>query len=292
MLKHQLALIPACALLTLACLGAAPVNAASPVTYVSGKGSDSNDCSSPAAPCRSFHRAVNQTAAGGDVKALDPADYFPVTIDKAITITGVQGAGIDSSGGTAINIISPASTVSLANLLIRNQNASSPRSTGIGGSGLSLLTVKQCAIQGFATGISLQNTTVLIADTFVTNNQNGIILIPSLGGVTLDHVVASLNKNVGVGINVGVGTTGAASLFPGRVAVIDTIANGNGTGFDLGPFAFVLLARSTVIGNQIGFKLESLPHEGGPNAESFGNNHIIGNGTNVQGGTLTNVGTQ
>ncbi len=225
MLKHKSALFPA--LLTFVCLGAAPVKAASPVTYVSGKGSDSNDCSSPAAPCRSFHRAVNQTAAGGEVKALDPANYFPVTINKAITITGVAGAGIVADGGTAINIISPASTVNLANLLIRNQNASSHGSTGIGGIGLSLLTVKQCEIQSFVTGIDLHNTTVL-----------------------------------------------------------------NGTGFDLGPFAFILLARSTVIGNQLGFKLESLPHEGGPNAESFGNNHIIGNGTDFQGGTLTKVGTQ
>jgi hypothetical protein len=58
------------------CLTAAPAQA-HPVTYVSGKGNDSGDCSSPINPCRSFQFAVNQTPAGGEVKALDPANYFP-----------------------------------------------------------------------------------------------------------------------------------------------------------------------------------------------------------------------
>jgi hypothetical protein len=62
----------------LTCL-AAPAKANVPVTYVSGKGHDSGNCSSPANPCRTFQFAVNQTAAGGEVKALDPADYRPVT---------------------------------------------------------------------------------------------------------------------------------------------------------------------------------------------------------------------
>jgi hypothetical protein len=50
-------------LTALACFGAAPAEA-HPVTYVSGKGSDSNDCFLPARLCRTFQRAVNQTVAG------------------------------------------------------------------------------------------------------------------------------------------------------------------------------------------------------------------------------------
>jgi hypothetical protein len=63
-------------LLTMICLGAAPARAATPITYVSGKGADSGNCSSPAKPCPTFQFAVNQTAVGGEVKALDPADYI------------------------------------------------------------------------------------------------------------------------------------------------------------------------------------------------------------------------
>jgi hypothetical protein len=34
--------------------------------------------------------------------ALDPADYSPVTINTSISIMGVDGAGIDTKGGTGI----------------------------------------------------------------------------------------------------------------------------------------------------------------------------------------------
>ncbi len=259
MLKHQLALIPACALLTLACLGAAPVNAASPVTYVSGKGSDSNDCSSPAAPCRSFHRAVNQTAAGGEVKALDPADYFPVTINKSITITGVAGAGIVANGGTAIRIFGLPSTVNLANLLILNQNVRSSHSVGIGGGLRGSLTVKHCTVQGFETG-------VLISGTFGA----------------LEHVVVTSNT-------IGVKISSEPRVAEGTVAAVDTLAENKGTGFAVdGSGSNLSLAHSTVIENGVGINLSN-----GGAATSFGDNHIKGNlPTDVKGGTLTNVGTQ
>src|ERR1700730_3022770 len=65
----------ATAMLTLTCLAASPALALSPVTYVSGKGTDSGTCASPANPCRTFQFAVNQTTSGGEVKALDAADY-------------------------------------------------------------------------------------------------------------------------------------------------------------------------------------------------------------------------
>src|SRR5947207_1566385 len=111
------------ALLTIICIGAAPAKANTiPVTYVSGKGTDSGNCSSPANPCRTFQFAVNQTSPGGEVKALDPADYSPVTINKSISITGVDGAGIDTRGGTAIsiNIGLGVAAINLANLVIQN----------------------------------------------------------------------------------------------------------------------------------------------------------------------------
>ena len=111
----------AVAVLTLTCLVAAPAKANTiPVTYVSGKGTDSGNCSPPANPCRTFQFAVNQTLPGGEVKALDPADYSPVTINKSISITGVVGAGIDTKGGTAITAGATNATINLANLLIQS----------------------------------------------------------------------------------------------------------------------------------------------------------------------------
>src|ERR1700756_167392 len=83
----------------LACLGASPAQAASPVTFVSGRGTDSGTCASPASACRTFQFAIGQTNVGGEIKALDPANYGGVTISKSISLTGVDGAGIDRAGG-------------------------------------------------------------------------------------------------------------------------------------------------------------------------------------------------
>ena len=79
-----LATVLACAYL------AAPANAQAPRTFVSAAGSDSNPCSF-AAPCRHFQAAVNATSLGGEVDALDPAGYGPITITQPITIEGQAG---------------------------------------------------------------------------------------------------------------------------------------------------------------------------------------------------------
>lgn len=81
----------AAAVFVLTCLAAAPAHAAPSVTYVSGKGIDTGTCATPATACRTFQFAVNQTVAGGEVKAIDPAEYGPVATNKSISLTGVQG---------------------------------------------------------------------------------------------------------------------------------------------------------------------------------------------------------
>src|SRR6478752_2955435 len=55
-------------------------------TYVSGLGSDANPCT-VSAPCQTFQRALAMTVAGGTIFVLDSANYGPVTINKAVTIT-------------------------------------------------------------------------------------------------------------------------------------------------------------------------------------------------------------
>src|ERR1700730_18069252 len=136
------------------CVGAAPAKATTPVTYVSGKGTDSGDCSSPAKPCRTFQFAVNQTSPGGEVKALDPANYSPVTITKSISITGVEGAGIDTNGGTAITVpaMGASATINLATLLIQNVGGSGTSGISAVSSVPPTLTITHCTVRGFGTG--------------------------------------------------------------------------------------------------------------------------------------------
>jgi hypothetical protein len=173
--------------LILAAIGLAAPAEANPVTYVSGKGSDSNNCFSPATPCRTFQRAVNQTAAGGEVKALDPADYQPVTITKSITITGVQGAGIDTSGGTAVTVgrTAPGPSVHLDHLIINNVAGSGGGGIDGGPIGTSW-DITHCTIQGYATGLAFAFATFVVADSVIKDNGTGIFMVHASG--TLDHV--------------------------------------------------------------------------------------------------------
>ena len=73
-------------------------------TFVSTAGSDSNPCTITQ-PCRHFQAAVNATAVGGEVDALDAGAYGSFTISQAITIEGQGWSYIaPPTGGNGITI--------------------------------------------------------------------------------------------------------------------------------------------------------------------------------------------
>src|SRR5258708_39672124 len=51
-----------------------PAQAQAMRTFVSGQGKDSNPCTA-AAPCQTLQAALAKTLAGGEISALDTADY-------------------------------------------------------------------------------------------------------------------------------------------------------------------------------------------------------------------------
>jgi hypothetical protein len=193
MSKFLCPLAAAGVLLSLSCLGATPALALSPVTFVSGKGSDTGTCASPASPCRSFQFAIDQTSAAGEVKALDPAHYGAMIIAKSISITGVEGAGRTlnlTKDAITINA-GPNDRINLSHLTLDGVKVASH---GIvlnsGGS----LTISHCIVRNFVIhGILLQptgKTQFLISDTLVSDNSiRGIIVIPQGGSAqgTLDQ---------------------------------------------------------------------------------------------------------
>lgn len=268
------------ALLALPFLGAAPALALSPITFVSGKGSNDSTCASPAAPCRSFQFAMDQTSPGGEITALDPADYGPMIITKSISITGVEGAGIFPLSAITINA-GANDTINLSHLILDGfKQAQNGIVLNSGGS----LTISHCTVRNFNNnGIQLSptgNVTFLIADVTVSDNgAAGINVVPQGTGSakgTLDHVSARKNFD-------GIRIRSSSAVV---LAVDSTAANNTGTGFRVSFRAVLRLARSAATDNGIGVIVQ-------PNAtaESAGNNFIRGNGTNVFG-TLTNFGTQ
>src|SRR5262245_48202730 len=139
--------------------------------FVAAQGSDSNACSF-AAPCRTFQKAHDTVAAGGEINVLDPAGYGTVTINKAISIQGHDFSGISTpSGGAAITINANVNDkVILRGLIIEGG--------GVGASGIVFnsgmaLTIDRCVVRNLtSSGIAIapilaQNgvTKVAISDT-------------------------------------------------------------------------------------------------------------------------------
>lgn len=138
-----------CAILLTAGAGAQAQNTRS---WVSGVGSDANPCSRTA-PCQTFAGAIGKTLAGGEINALDPGGFGPVTITKAITIDGgSEFAGITAAGtvnGVTINA-GPTDVVVLRHLTINGQTASTPAgANGVKFTSGAALIIENCVIENF-----------------------------------------------------------------------------------------------------------------------------------------------
>jgi hypothetical protein len=300
------------AALTLAVtLSAVQVQAQSPRTFVSAAGSDSNPCSF-AAPCRHFQAAVNVTSDGGEVDALDPAGYGPITISQGITIEGQGWSYIaPPPGGNGITINAVSGNVAIHGVSINGVGITGPTNGIVFNSGDSL-TVTNCTLQNFirngstndtGNGILMQPTSGTLAFT-ITNTtavNNGFIGInyylrggsPNAYGV-IDYVTADANYD-GMNVNTFVssgGTTVVAvsnstasnnssiGIYVYGPATKVSIDNVSVTGNDQGIVAFgppvnVLLGRSVITGNNTGVVNGTSPNT----FYSYGDNRINLNGT-------------
>jgi nitrous oxidase accessory protein NosD len=164
----------------------APAHAQQARTWVSGAGNDVGVCNR-AAPCKTFNFAQTQTAAGGEIFALDRGEFDGLTINKAITIDGgSQNASVHSTTATAITVAAnPSDVVIIRNLHVRGDG--DPNGNGAFGilfSSGALLSIEGCTISGTAiTGIGAglannggASATLNVIDTTITDAGNGIFL--------------------------------------------------------------------------------------------------------------------
>lgn len=218
-----------------------------------------------------------------ELKALDPADYEPMTITKAISITGVEGAGVNrTTAGNAITIKAGSKDViNLTNLIIDGLNTGQ---TGIELDSFGSLTVTHCIIRKFrGDGIDIFSSSgmeFLIADVVVSDNGGlGLELVGVPG--TVDHV--NVNHN-GIAKPCGFICGGVrAAQGAAIVSIVEsTVTNNANFGIDSEDGADLRLAQSAITGNVGGIELL------GGTIESAGNNFI----TDSISGTLTKVGTK
>ena len=271
-------------------------------TWVSGVGDDANPCSRTA-PCKTWAGAISKTAACGEIDALDPGGFGAVTITKSITLAGT---------GTFASILA-----SLVNGIIVNAASTDVvtiRGLSINGfcngiNGMNILqaktvNVEDCVIFRFNTGngITVNETNDLalnVRNSVIRDNTNDGINVFSNGGtvkVTLDRVSLTGNGNglharqssrvVANNCNFSNNTTNG--VFADATAGFSTIrvwnsiislngANGVRAGNAGGGASGVEIGQNLInhnTGNGV------LVGTGGV-VETFGNNTIRGNGTDL-----------
>ena len=218
------------------CLAIGSAEATVDHTYVSGRGTDTGGCVTPATACRTFAYAITQTAAAGEIIAIDAANYAPVTISQSISIVADAGgpAGIITPTGNAITIKAGAA-VNLRGLTLDGE--------GTGDSGIVLSANPHASLT--------------ISDCFVRHFQNSGI---RLGGNLNASILNSVMNDNGIGCQAGPGSdcAGLAVVavyqLPASITVRNSVANDNAVGFSvLGQIvsfdATVTFADSMAAGN-------------------------------------------
>jgi len=287
-------------------LAALPAYAQPARVFVSGTGSDSNPCTYTA-PCRSFAQAFSVVAANGEIDALDPAGYGPLTITGPVSIQGHGFASITQAAGgcsgpnitscTAITINAGASdTVLLNGLLIDGQGTGS---AGIVVNGAGSVQIVDCVIR-YLNGVAiyaayqLSNALVSISNTVASDNAVGIAVLHynSVSPlVILDAITATGNSSYGVfaantqvmltNSNVSNNYIGVSFEGAGQVMANNSVlSNNNFAG--LSALGAAWLGKTAIFNN--GYGVSGF-------AYSFGDNTINGNGIDVYG-SLTPVTPQ
>ncbi|MBY6243929.1 right-handed parallel beta-helix repeat-containing protein [Methylosinus sp. Sm6] len=265
----------------------APALAVSKVTFVSASGTDAGTCVTSAEACRTFSYAIGQTSGGGEVKALTPGNYGPFAIGKAITITGVEGAGVvQTVNADAITVSAGAAdSVRIVGLSIDGYKGAAPN--GVRVTSVGSLTIQRCILREFfGSGILLVPTAVtkfLIEDTVLTDlGWAGVsaMAAPANGASAangrIDRVSVSNAKWVGVEVG-----------WSNHVSITESSVSNSEIGISAASNSKVVLAHSFVTENKTGV----VRFGATPTLESAGNNTIRDNVTNVQG-AMAMVGTQ
>lgn len=270
-------------------------------TWVSGVGDDANPCSRTA-PCKTFAGAISKTAACGEIDALDPAGYGAVTITKSITIDGtgtfasilaslttgiiinaastdvitIRGVSINGfcNGIRGMNILQ-AKTVNLEDMVIfrfngegvlvnessdiqlnvRNSVIRDNVGDGINvttSGGTVKVTLDNVRLSGNQDGIHARQSSRVVANNcvFSQNTANGVLSDATAAFATVRVWNSILSLNGGAGLRAGNAGGGTSGAEIGQNQINHNTGNG------------VLVGTGGVV-------------------ETFGNNSIRGNGTDL-----------
>jgi hypothetical protein len=290
------------ALLVVALGGAFSSPALAQRVFVSAQGSDGSPCTF-AQPCRTFQRAHDAAAAGGEIDVLDPAGYGVVTITKSISIqghgfagiavpTGAIGITINAGAGDAIGlngliidgvggqwgiqfnsgrslVITNSVARNLSNGLLVSSAATTPQALSVSNSYFT-------DVSGLAIALIVRSTGAVAAHLdrvgLYRNNYN-VLVNGGLGSGALDVTITDCDIGPGYsGIRV---LTDASHVLPTVMLTRTTLAHlslGIEVDGSNGANATVRLGKSTVTANGVAYKVIN-----GGLILSYGDNHIDNN---------------
>jgi hypothetical protein len=250
----------------LALLGAAAPAQAAFATFVSGAGLDTNDCLTPATPCRDIGTptgALSKTDAGGITHVL-PGEYNAFSINKSVEIVADAGqasiyttvtgpiAGVTGNAGIAVEV-GAADVVRIRGFLVNSEHGIVIVASGV-------VHVEDCTLIGVANRYGLLYAPTGASELYVSGSRmsrlpgassSGGILIRATGSgsakVVLDNVAVEDN-------NTGILADGRATTGSNDVTVRNSTIAGN-SAFGLhavdsgGGVTDVMVERSTASNN-------------------------------------------
>jgi hypothetical protein len=252
-------------------------------TWVSGVGNDADPCSRTA-PCKTWAGAISQTAAGGEMNAIDSAGYGTLTITKSITLDGAGVlASTLASGGINGIIVNVPGADPQQRVILRNLSINGTGST-VGLNGIRILSAKD---------VRLENVNIF------TFSRNGLDVRPSATAppdmsVLLDNVHVTDTRRNGIEVATPPGQAQRVSVmvrdstFSGAIGTTlpEPDVGLAGAGIAAGAGAHVWLTGSTIFDNAFG-----VATAGDGAIDSFCDNQVAGNGpaTAPTDGTFTNT---
>ena len=241
------------------------------------------------APCRTFAFALTQTAAGGEIDVLDPADYGTVSITKAVSIVndgvGVAAIGSPTNNGVTINA-GASDSVHLRGLTIDGTGLYGILFT-TGGT----LEIENCVVRNFANaGINIVPSTsssFSVFNTIANNSVNDGILVKPTGSAVVSGVLSKvITNNNGIGIRVNGSVTTAPSL---NVTIVDSVASNN-SGFGVEAVSSSGHANTAVMLRNVIASNNGTGLAAGPNVLLVAHSVVTGNGTGLSGGKIFSYG--
>ena len=233
--------------------------------YVNGvNGSDSNNCLSSAAACKTIGHALSLSISGDAILVAAAIYKENLVIDKNVSIfgSGTSSTMVDGGGvGTVITTPSATAHVTLSKITIRN--GFGPGGNGLGGGGgianIGTLTINKSTVSGNTArgmpgqggGVLNRGTLTVNASTFVGNVVFGAFAA-GFGGAIFNYGTLRMNNstvsgNKASGMGGGINNAGTLALNNTTINGNSSIYGPNGSGGLTGSAEATL--QNTIIAN-------------------------------------------